>query len=233
MNKIQKRLFEYKDDKYALFQAGLIPSANKLLFMGVRMPDIKALAKQLIKENDYDKFLQELPHKYFDENALHGAIISQIKDYDECITYIDEFLPYIDNWAVCDSTNPKCFKKHKDLLISKIQEWTKSSQVYTCRFGIEILMNYYLDDDFDTEYLKIPARVHLDDYYVKMMQAWFYATALAKKWDETIIYLQDNKLDSWVHNKTIQKAIESYRITDSQKTYLRTLKRLKEDKHGI
>ena len=225
MNKIQKELNKYKDVKNAEFQSKLTPGVDKKLFLGVRVPDARKVAKQFINEPECRPFLSELPHKYFDENMLHALLVSEIKDYDECIEYLEKFLPYVDNWAVCDVMSPKCFKKHKVELLKKVEKWTKSKKTYTCRFGIEMLMSHYLDDDFKKEYLQIPAKINSKEYYVNMMIAWYYATALAKKWDETIIYLEKNKLNDWVHNKTIQKAIESYRISDKQKEYLRTLKR--------
>lgn len=229
MNNIQKTLYKYKDEKYAKFECTLTPGIDSKNVIGVRVPQIRNIAKEFIKdEKNCYKFLNELPHKYFDENMLHVALLSLIKDYDECIKYVEEFLPYIDNWAVCDILSPKCFKKNKEKLIKKIEKWSKSKKIYTCRFGIEMLMSHYLDEDFKEEYLQIPARIHSKEYYTNMMIAWFYATALAKKWDETIVYLEKHKLDTWVHNKTIQKATESYRITDKQKKYLRTLKITKE-----
>lgn len=225
MNKIQKELYKYSDVKNADFQSKLTPNIDRKTCLGVRVPDVRKIAKQLIDNDEYDKFLNDLPHKYFDENMLHSAILSYLKDYDECVKYVNSFLPYIDNWAVCDTLSPKCFKKNKDIVIKNIKKWAKSKKVYTCRFGIEMLMSLYLDEDFKKEYLEIPASIHSKEYYVNMVLAWFYATALAKKWGDTIVYLEKNKLDTWVHNKTIQKAIESYRITDKQKNYLRTLRR--------
>lgn len=225
MNKIQKELYKYKDEKYAIFQHGLIPGTDIKDFIGVRVPNLRKIAKKLIEEDNYKNFLQDLPHKYYEENILHGIIISNIKDYDECIKYTETFLPYVDNWAVCDIFSPKCFKKNKDKLIKKIEKWSKSKKVYTCRFGLEMLMTFYLDDDFKKEYLLMPTSIHSNEYYVNMMIAWFLATALAKQWDATIPYIKNNKLDVWVHNKTIQKAIESYRISDKQKEYLRSLRR--------
>ena len=225
MNKVQKILFTYKDEEYAQFQSKLTPGVEKCSFIGVRVPDVRKIGKEFINDKDCPKFLDELPHKYYDENMLHCVLISYIKDYDECIRRIDEFLPYVDNWAVCDIMSPKCFKKHKDDLLINIKRWIKSKHTYTCRFAIEMLMSHYLDDDFKEEYLKLPSKIHSKEYYVNMMIAWYYATALTKKWDETIIYLEENRLDVWVHNKTIQKAIESLRIDDKQKQYLRTLKR--------
>lgn len=224
MKSITKLLFELKDEKYAQFQAKLTPSVDPKLFIGVRVPEVRKLAKSLKDNPEVEKYFKELPHKYYDENMLHGLLISEIKDFDMAIEETNCFLPYVDNWAVCDIMSPKIFKKHKEELIKHIKKWTKSKQTYTIRFGIEMLMSHYLDEDFKEEYLDIVAKVKSKEYYVNMMIAWFFATALAKKWDSTISYIEENKLDKWVHNKTIQKAIESYRITDKQKEYLRTLK---------
>lgn len=223
--KILEELLNNKDEKYREFQVKLTPGIQIENIIGVRVPILRKLAKELIKEEDINIFLNSLPHKYYDENMLHGLIISEIKDYDECLKRINEFLPYIDNWAVCDITSPKVFKKNKDKLLEQIKCWVKKKETYTIRFGIEMLMSHFLDDDYKEEYLNLPSKVSNDDYYVKMMQAWFYATALAKQYKDTIKYLENNQLDVWVHNKTIQKAIESYRISDKQKTYLRSLKR--------
>lgn len=225
MDKIFHELLKYKDDKNADFQRKLTPGVDENKFLGVRVPNARKLTKKIMVEYDYEKFLDKLPHTYFDENLLHSLIISELKDYDKTIKRVNEFLPYVDNWAVCDTMSPKSFKKHKDELLKQIKVWVKSKHTYTCRFGVDMLMSHYLDEDFKPEYLAIPSKIHSSEYYVNMMIAWYYATALAKKWDDAIIYLQDNKLDTWVHNKTIQKAIESLRITDKQKEYLRKLKR--------
>ena len=222
---ILKSLFESSDEKHADFQAKLTPTIERDKFIGVRVPDVRKIAKEMYKTGGFEDFLSELPHKYYDENMLHGLILSEFKDYDKCIEYVDKFLPYVDNWAVCDIMSPKCFKKNKEKLILKIIEWSRSDAVYTSRFGIEMLMSHYLDDDFKPEYLKIPEGVHLEDYYSKMMVAWFFATALSKQWDAAIPYIEQGCLDVWTHNKTIQKARESYRITPEQKEYLKTLKR--------
>ena len=222
---IQERLFELQDTEYAAFQQKLTPGVEGETFIGVRVPLVRKLAKELIKEDESEDFLKELPHKYYDENMLHGLLISEIKDYDKCMALTDAFLPYVDNWAVCDIMSPKIFKKNKEKLLAKIKEWSISEHTYTCRFGIEMLMSHYLDEDFKPEYLEIPAAVQSEEYYIRMMIAWFFATALAKQWDDTIPYLINNRLGIWEHNKTIQKARESYRITDEQKEYLKTLKR--------
>lgn len=222
---IQEKLFELSDKEYAQFQSKLTPSISPDLFIGVRVPNVRKLAKEIFKKNEYRGFLEELPHKYYDENMLHGLLISEIKDYEKCIELTDKFLPFVDNWAVCDIMSPKIFKKNKEKLLEKIKEWTASKHTYTCRFGIEMLMSHFLDDDFRDEYLKIPAAVISEEYYVNMMVAWFFATALAKQWDSTIPYIENEELGVWVHNKTIQKARESLRISDEQKEYLKSLKR--------
>ena len=224
MNKIRDELFKLQDKKYGEFQTKLIPTANPDTFIGVRTPDLRNLAKRIVKENSYKEFLKELPHQYFDENQLHAFIISEIKDYDECLNYINEFLPYVDNWATCDQMSPKIFKKHLDKLIEQIKVWMKSKETYTIRFGIGMLMQYYLDDNFKPEYLKLVSKIKSQEYYVNMMIAWYFATALAKQYENTLPYIEEEKLDTWTHNKTIQKAIESYRITPEQKEYLRSLK---------
>ena len=222
---IQKKLFELQDKEYAEFQSKLTPGITRDAFIGVRVPEVRKLAKSYSKDPECQEFLKELPHQYYDENMLHGLVLSEMKDYDDCIRAVDLFLPYVDNWAVCDIMSPKVFKKHKEQLLEKIREWAASDQVYTCRFGLEMLMSHFLDEDYEPEYLEIPAGVHSEEYYVNMMIAWFFATALAKQWDTTIPYIEGHRLDTWVHNKTIQKARESYRITEEQKEYLKGLKR--------
>jgi hypothetical protein len=224
MNKIRDELFKLQDKKYGEFQTKLIPTASPDTFIGVRTPDLRNLAKRIVKENSYKDFLKELPHYYFDENQLHAFIISEIKDYDECLNYINEFLPYVDNWATCDQMSPKIFKKHPDKLIGQIKKWMKTKETYTIRFGIGMLMQYYLDDNFKTEYLQMVSKIKSKEYYVNMMIAWYFATALAKQYEKTLPYIENKKLDTWTHNKTIQKAIESYRITLEQKEYLKSLK---------
>lgn len=219
-------LMKIADKEYADFQAKLTPNVAREKFIGVRVPKVRILAKSLMKSDieGVDKFLNSLPHATYDEDMLHGVLLSEIKDYETCIKRVDEFLPYVDNWAVCDIMSPKVFKKNKDVLLPKIREWVASEHVYTARFGVEMLMSFYLDADFESEYLEIPAAVKGEDYYIKMMIAWFYATALAKQWDATVPYIEGRRLEAWTHNKTIQKARESYRITDEQKEYLKGLK---------
>ena len=222
---IQKRLFELSDEKNADFSAKLTPGIDREKFLGVRIPASRKLAKEIIKENEHKDFLNSLPHKYYDENILLSILISEIKDYDECIKYIDEFLPYVNNWAVCDTMSPKAFKNKHERLMNDILRWVDSDQTYTIRFGLKMLMAHFLGNDFKNEYLKIPAKIKSDEYYINMMIAWFYATALAKQWDSIIVYIENGVLDKWVHNKAIQKARESYRITAEQKEYLKSLKK--------
>lgn len=221
----RERLFALGDERYAGFQSVLIPNIPKETVIGVRMPMMRKLAKEIAGAEEMRAFLAELPHAYYDENILHSVLLSQMKDYDTCMEAVEAFLPHIDNWAVCDCLSPKAFAGHKPELLENIREWAKSEHVYTCRFGLEMLMTHFLDDDFKPEYLELPADVKLEDYYAKMMVAWFFATALAKQWDAAVVYLQQNRLEPWTHNKTIQKARESYRITAGQKEYLKTLKR--------
>ena len=224
MEKIENELFKLQDKKYQEVQAKLIPTRNPNTIIGVRTPELRKYAKDLLKNNEYKEFLKELPHKYFDENQLHAFIISGIKDYDECINYVNQFLPYIDNWATCDQMSPKIFKKNHDILLKEIKNWIKSKETYIIRFGIGMLMQHFLNEDFDPEYLELVSNIKSKEYYVNMMIAWYFATALAKKYEVTISYIENKKLDVWCHNKTIQKAIESYRITPEQKEYLRSLK---------
>lgn len=224
MTSLQEKLFALQDKQYAAFQAKLTPTVPADCFIGIRVPVLRKFAKQFTEEAEYVDFIAQLPHKFYDENMLHGLLISEEKNYNECIRLIDEFLPYVDNWAVCDIMSPKILAKHKNELLGKIKHWSKSPHIYTCRFGIKMLMSHYLDKDFKAELLEIPTSVRSDEYYIKMMVAWFFATALAKQWDATIPYIEQKRLAPWTHNKTIQKAIESYRISDEQKLYLRTLK---------
>ena len=228
MNKIEEeiraRLFELQDLKYRDFQCKLMPTVNPETVIGVRTPDMRKLAKEFSKSSETAEFLKILPHKYYEENNLHGHLIDTIKDYDHAVEAIDAFLPYVDNWATCDLMSPKVFKKHLPELYEKIKDWVKSDRTYTVRFGIEMLMSFYLDEHFQPEMLELVASVKSQEYYVNMMIAWYFATALAKQYDAALPFLQVQRLDKWTHNKAIQKAIESYRITDEQKAYLRTLK---------
>ena len=222
--KAQELLFQLQDKGYRDFHSKLIPTIPVETIIGVRIPAIRKLAKEYGKDPESVEFLKQLPHTYYDENILQALLVAEIKDYEVCVKEVERFLPYVDNWAVCDIFSPKVFRKNKDKLIDKIREWIASGHPYTCRFGMEMLMTHFLDEDFRVEYLEIPAAVHSEEYYVNMMIAWFYATALAKQWDATVGYIEKKCLDPWTHNKTIQKARESYRITREQKEYLKTLK---------
>lgn len=220
---IREHLSDLQDLKYKDFHTKLIPTVNPDTVIGVRAPALKAYAKEL-KNADVSAFLSDLPHKYYDENNLHGLLIMSIKDYNEALAAIKNFLPYVDNWATCDLLRPVSFKKHRAELLEEIKLWLRSEHTYTIRFGMEMLMTHYLDEDFKPEYLEWLAEIRSREYYVNMMLAWYYATALAKQWEATLPYIENHRLDKWVHNKTIQKAIESFRVTDEQKAYLRTLR---------
>lgn len=219
--KIQEQLFALQDLKYRDFHSRLIPTIDKNTIIGIRTPAMRKLAKEYARDEESREFLQSLPHSYYDENVLHALLVSEIKDYEQCLQEVERFLPFVDNWAVCDIFSPKVFKKDRELLLPKIREWVASEEPYTCRFGMEMLMTHFLDNDFKPEYLEIPAAVHSEEYYVNMMTAWFFATALAKQWQDSIPYIEERRLDPWVHNKTIQKARESFRITPEQKEYLK------------
>ena len=224
IEEIRKVLYGFQDEKYRELQKKLIPTADKDSVIGVRTPDLRKYAKQLYKENDYQEFLDALPHKYFDENQLHAFIVSEIKDFDKCVAEVQRFLPYVDNWATCDQMSPKVFKKNRQELPAIIKDWIASDRTYTIRFGIGMLMEHFLDEDFDPVYPEMVAAVRSEEYYVNMMTAWYFATALAKQYDAVLPYIEEQRLDAWTHNKTIQKAVESYRIMDEQKEYLRSLK---------
>ena len=224
MKEIVDLLFSKQDIKYRDFQAPLFPNIEKERMIGVRTPELKKLAKELYGSVTANKFIETLPHQYFDENQLHAFLISLIKDYQICLKEVDRFLPYIDNWGTCDQLSPKVFAKHKEELIVSAKKWLKSKHTYTVRFAIGMLMQHYLDDSFKEEYMELVSKVKSDEYYINMMMAWYFATALAKQYDFAIKYIERNKLSPWVHNKTIQKAVESYRIAPEQKEYLRSLK---------
>ena len=225
MTEIQKKLFKMQDLGYRDFHSKLMPTIDKETIIGVRVPILRRLAKELFKNGEYMYFLNDLPHKYYEENNLHSLLIMQIKSYDECLAETERFLPYVDNWATCDTLRPKVFKKHLSQLLPEINLWINSGEVYTVRFGIEMLMCHYLDDKFKTEYADLVASVKSEEYYVNMMVAWYFATALAKQYNSILPYIEKDILPIWVHNKTIHKAVESYRITKEQKAYLKTLKR--------
>ena len=221
---IKDELFRLKDTKYRDFQIKLIPGKTLDDMIGVRTPDLRKYAKQLAKREDVNDFLNTLPHQYFDEDQLHAFILCEMKDYDQCIKKVSAFLPFVDNWATCDQMSPKIFKKHKEELLVKIDEWLASKNTYTVRFAIGMLMEHFLDEDFDIRYPKKISKIRSDEYYVNMMIAWYFATALAKQYDAVLPFIKDKKLSAWTHNKAIQKSVESNRITNEQKTYLRTLK---------
>ena len=221
----QEELFALQDVKYRDFQAKLIPGIDPEKMIGVRTPELRKLAKRLSRETDTSPFLDCLPHEYFDEDQLHAFIISEEKSFEACIAEIEKFLPFVNNWATCDQLSPKVFKKHRKELLPYIRRWIRSEETYTIRFGIGMLMAHFLDGDFDPEYPELVAGIRSEEYYVNMMTAWYFATALAKQYDAVIPYIEKRKLDVWTHNKAIQKAIESRRITPEQKEYLRSLKR--------
>jgi 3-methyladenine DNA glycosylase AlkD len=222
---IYKELVSLQDEGYRDMQITIIPTVDPDSIIGVRTPALRSFAKELSKREDIDTFLNDLPHKYFEENQLHAFILSGMKDAAKAIELVDKFLPFVDNWATCDQMSPKVFKKHKDLLLEYTDKWIKSDLTYVKRFGIGMLMEHFLDEDFKTSYLTKVSKIRSDEYYVNMMIAWYFATALAKQYDATLPYIEKQKLDIWTHNKSIQKAVESYRITPEQKDYLKTLKR--------
>lgn len=224
IKKIQTDLFALKDEKYKEFNSKLIPNISSDKIIGVRIPKIRALAKQYKNNEQIDDFLSALPHKFLEENLLHVFIVNEIKDYHDCLEKIKSFLPFIDNWAVCDALRPKCFTKNTDKLQPVINEMLHSNHTYTIRFAISVLMLNYLDDNFNISQLENVASIRSTDYYLNMMRAWYFATALAKQYDSTISILKNKQLDKWTHNKTIQKASESFRISEPTKTYLKTLR---------
>ena len=210
-----------QDIKYRDFHSRLMPDTDKETVIGIRVPVLRKYAKSIAGTELEDRFIDELPHQYYEENNLHMMLVTWIKDYDKCLSEVERFLPYIDNWATCDFPAPKCFEKHKEERLPVIKCWIASSETYTIRYGIGMLMRLYLDEDFEPEYVKLVAGVESDEYYVNMMIAWYMATALAKQWDAVIPYIEEHRMSDWVHRKTIQKAVESYRITDEQKKYLK------------
>ena len=225
MTELQKRLFSMQDIKYKEFHCQLMPTIDSDTVIGVRSPRLHKLASEIRNDSKTDAFLHSLPHKYYEENNLHAFIVAGFRDYGKALEYTENFLPYIDNWATCDAFAPKVFGKKREDFLPVVKKWIVSDKPYTVRYGIGMLMNFYLDEDFRPEYLKMAADVESEEYYVNMMIAWYFATALAKQWDATIPYLKERKLPEWVHRKTIQKAIESYRITPEQKVYLKTLRK--------
>ena len=222
---ITQGLFEMQDVKYRDFSSRLIPNISSDTVIGVRLPQVKKLARELYKSGEYVSFINTLPHKYFEEYHLHSYILSEIKDFEAFVVEVERLLPYIDNWSVCDSLRPKCFEKNKEEALIYIKNWLKSEHIYTQRFAIEMLMVHYLNEDFKIEYLELVSKTQGDDYYLKMMVAWYFATALAKQYDATLPYIEKGLIkDKWTHNKAIQKALESYRVSDDKKSYLKLLK---------
>ena len=224
MTDLQQQLFALQDKTYREFHSKLMPDTDKETVIGIRIPVLRKFAREFARRLEAREFLQQLPHQYYEENNLHMMLIIAEKDYEKCLAEVERFVPYIDNWATCDMPAPKCFAKHKQELLPKVEEWIASEETYTIRYGIDLLMALYLDEDFRPEYLELAASVTSEEYYVKMVIAWYFATALAKQWDSTIPYIEQRRLSDRVHRKTIRKAIESYRITKEQKDYLRTLK---------
>lgn len=224
MKDLQSLLFTIQDLKYKNFTEKLIPDITKESIIGVRVPELRKLAKEILKTDNISDFLLELPHKYFEENNIHAFILQSINDFDIAIYELEKFLPYLNNWATCDSFVPKAFIKNTDILFPYVEKWIKSSHVYTIRYAVCLLMKLYLDYNFDVYHLKIVSDIKSDEYYVNMVRAWYFATALAKQYNYAICYIENNKLDLWTHNKTIQKALESCRIDDETKKYLRSLK---------
>lgn len=225
---IAEKLFENQDKEYREFQSRLVPNISKDSMIGVRTPQMRKVAKEFFGSRIAEDFLKELPHKYYEENMIHFFLISLIKEFDECTKELEKFLPYIDCWPVCDQSSPRSFKKNHQKLLPLIKKWINSDHIYTARFAIRMLMNEFLDDDFSPEYLQWVADKKSsdgsDDYYLKMMKAWYFATALAKQYDQSIVYIEKQRLDQWSHNKAIQKALESFRVSDDHKEYLRSLK---------
>lgn len=222
---IQEELFKLQDLKYKAFHSRLMPTVPPEKVIGVRVPQLRKLAKAFAKDAANEAFLEDLPHKFYEEDNIHAFVIEQIKDFDIALSETEKFLPYIDNWATCDMFLPKVFKSNKEKLLPSIQKWLISDKTYIVRYGMGVLLKLFLDGDFKGEYFKWVSDVKSEEYYIRMMQAWYFATAIAKQYDSAIVYLTEHRLDTWTHNKTIQKAIESYRIDGETKAYLRTLKR--------
>lgn len=224
-NEITSHLFSLQDTAYRDFQKKLIPDISEDYIIGVRVPELRSYAKAIFKTPAAEEFLSSLPHTYYDENCLHSLLISLEKDHDRCVSLLDAFLPYVDNWATCDIISPKAFKNKGEMLLTAVDRWISSSHLYTVRFAIGVLMSHFLEENFSLKHMEIVADMRSDEYYLNMMRAWYFATALAKQYEYAVTFLEQGRLDQWTHNKTIQKAVESYRITDEKKTYLRTLRK--------
>ena len=221
---VYERLAACGDEQYRDFQSKLVPNIPKETVLGVRTPDMRRIAKEIRGTEEAEGFLAELPHKFYEENLVHFFLIAMIKDFDQCVQAVETFLPYVDCWPVCDQSTPKVFAKNHEKLLPLIRKWMDSDRVYTARFGIRMLMNEFLGDDFKPEYLAWVAGVPGEDYYIRMMVAWYFATALAKQYDESVVYIEKRRLEPWTHKKAIQKAVESFRVTEAHKEYLKMLR---------
>lgn len=219
---VSEMLAACASEKYRDFQSKLVPNIPKETILGVKTPEMRRIAKSISGTEEADAFLAELPHKYYEENLVHFFVIAMIRDFDECVEAVETFLPYVDCWPVCDQSSPKAFARNHGKLLPFIRKWIGSEHVYTVRFGIRMLMNEFLGEDFKPECLDWVAKVDGEDYYIKMMVAWYFATALAKRYDESVVYIEERRLEPWTHKKAIQKAIESYRVSDEHKDYLKT-----------
>lgn len=222
---VYERLKALSDANYQVFFSKLVPNIEKDRIIGVKAPNMQKIVKEISDTKEALDFMNELPHKYLEENLVHMLLIYKIKDFDKCLFEVEKFLPYVDCWPVSDQKTPQVFKKNHKELISLIEKWISSDEIYISRYGIKLLMSEFLDADFKPEYLEIVANKAANDYYLKMMIAWYFATALAKQYASTIIYFENNRLEDWIHNKAIQKALESYRVKEEHKVYLKTLKR--------
>lgn len=223
-NKVIEKLFTMQDLSYKEFHLKLIPTVNPNLIIGIRTPALRKYAKELAGSKEAEQFVALLPHKYYEENNLHGFLIEKIKDYDKCIEQVKRFLPYVDNWATCDMISPKVFGKNRDKLLEEIEIWLISQHVYEVRFGIVMLMKWYLDEEYIHRSVALVQEVSSEEYYINMAKAWFFATALSVDFDKVITVIESKSLDVWTHNKAIQKAIESKRISEEQKRYLKGFK---------
>ena len=221
---VYERLAVCGSEKHRDFQSKLVPNIPKETILGVKTPEMRKIAKEIKGTKEAEEFLAELPHKYYEENLVHFFLIAMIGDFDECVKAVETFLPYVDCWSVCDQSSPKVFAKNHEKLLPFIKKWIGSEHIYTARFGIRMLMNEFLGEDFKPEYLEWVAEVRGEDHYIKMMVAWYFATALAKRYDESIVYIENRRLEPWTHKKAIQKAIESFRVSDEHKEYLKTLR---------
>lgn len=221
---LEKRLFTLRDEGYKKFNSSLIPTVSADTVIGIRTPQLRKLAKELIKSGEAERLLRELPHRYFEGNQLHAFIISEEKDFDRCVDEVNRFLPYVDNWATCDQMNPRVFSKNKDEILHQVKIWIESKHTYTVRFGVKVLMDHFLGDDFEKRFCDMVAEIRSEEYYINMMRAWYFATALAKQYETAVSFIEGRRIDMWTHNKAIQKAVESRRISPEQKDYLRTLR---------